>query len=98
MNIGSVLKSKAGGHYIKLELPRDKDGKLVGKKTRNVFPITCSDGTVLNEGDVLFLKDPRVELDELAEKGLINADDAVDRKNKIPSFVRFRVQLPDTKN
>lgn len=93
MNIGSVLKSKAGNHYIRLELPRDGEGKLLGKNTKNIFPLTCADGTVINEGDVLFLKDPRVELDELAERGIVDEKTASARKTKIPSFVKYRVQL-----
>ena len=91
--IGKVLKSKAGSNYIKLGQDRDKEGRLIGKSAVELFPITLADGTVLNEGDAIFLKDPRVELDELALKGFIAADVAEARRAKIPEFVRYKVQL-----
>lgn len=92
--IGRVLKNKNNsGHTIKLGQDRDKDGKLIGKNARELFPITLADGTKLNEGDVLFLKDPRVELEELAMRGYITEDVARERTAKIPAFVKYNVEV-----
>lgn len=91
--IGKVLKSKAGNHYISLGQDRDKEGNLIGKSAVQLFPITLADGTTLNEGDAIFLKDPRIELDELAVKGFIATDVAQARRAKIPEFVKYKVQV-----
>jgi len=97
VNLGQVRKSQAGNNYIKLGQPRDADGKLIGKNTVQLFPITLADGTVLNEGDVLFLKSPQAELDELVLAGYVKADVAEARKAKIPDFIRYNVQLQAVK-
>lgn len=91
--IGKVLKSKAGNNYIRLGQDRDKAGKLIGKNSTELFPITLADGTVLNEGDSLFLKSPIQELEDLVLRGVITEEVAETRKAAIPEFVKYKVQI-----
>ena len=98
MVIGTVLKSKSGANYIKLGQPRRSDGTFVEKNVTSIFPIKLADGTTLNENDALFLKDPRVAIDELVAAGYITAETAEERKNKIPSYVRFRLEVAAKKD
>lgn len=94
MKIGRILESKAGNFRLELGLTRDKEGKVVGKNTRNIFPIKLADGTVLNEGDVLYLRRPADEIVSLKEHGYITDEQAEQRINRIPTFVRYNVELP----
>jgi len=92
-SLGQVLNSKAGKFYIKLGQKRDAEGNLFGKEAVALFPITLANGTVLNEGDALFLKDPRVTLNELAEKQIIDSNVAIERIAKIPDFVKYDIEV-----
>lgn len=91
--IGKVLKSKAGTHYIKLGQDRDATGKLFGKNAKELFPITLGDGSVLNEGDVLFLKTIDSEIKGLVDKGFITPEQGEARLAKVPEFVKYKVQV-----
>lgn len=93
MRIGEILKSKAGAFYLKLGQLRKKDGSLVGKNASEVFPITLANGEVLNEGDVLFLNDPRTEVDQLEAKNIISSEIAQQRRDNIKDFVKYNVVL-----
>jgi len=93
MKIGQVLNSKSGSFYIRLGQDRNKEGQLFGKNAVEVFPITLADGTVINDGDALFLKDPRVKLNELAERNIIESSVALERISNIPEFVKYDVEL-----
>lgn len=91
--IGEILKSKSGAFYLKLGQLKDKNGNLVGKNTKNIFPITLADGSVLNEGDVLFLNDPKTEIDRLEVNGIISSEVAEKRRSSLRDFVKYNVVL-----
>lgn len=93
IQLGRVLQSKAGNFRIELGQPRKKDGTLVGKDAKSIFPITLANGEVLNEGDILTLKTPQSRIDGLVRAGVIDADKAEAQKASIPTFVKYDVEL-----
>lgn len=96
VQLGRVLQSKAGNHRIELGQPRTKDGKVLGGA--NIFPITLADGTVLKEGDILTLKSPLAEIDNLVQSGKLDADVAEARKAAIPTFIKYNVTFDEAFN
>lgn len=98
MKLGEITRNKeSAGVKIKLGQDRDKEGKLFGKNAVELFPITLADGTVLNEGDVLWLNDPREKvrrrIGQTYDGVLYTEEQANIRISKIPDFVRFDVEV-----
>ena len=90
---GQINKAKSGSYYLRLGLPKNKEGQVVGKLTQEQLIQSIVEGLNADGSVTLFLKDPRIKQDELAEKGIISAEQAEARKANIPDFRKYDVEI-----
>lgn len=65
-------------------------------KEGNLY-IKINEDIILKKDDVLQIQDPRKKLDALVASGKITSDVALERKGKIPEYIRHEVVLPPRK-
>lgn len=71
-------------------------GSLRKSKSGGLY-IKINEGVTLAKDDVLQLQDPRKKLQASAEAGRMSQEEATERINKIPDYVRYDVTLPPPK-
>lgn len=81
-------------------MANNKEWKKVGslrKSQKGDNYIKIDDDVTLKKGAALQLKDPRKSLDQAVENGRMSAENAAERKAKIPDYIRYELILPPDK-
>lgn len=79
--VGVVMESKRGGHYLKFQLPTNKDGESIYDE--NPFPLT------INEGDYINLTTPLDDLKYRVKQGWLEKSEAKKISKKIPDYLEY---------
>lgn len=70
-------------------------GEILTSKNGVKYIKVTSDVTLtLKEGDAIFMQKPEENIDALAKKGFITAEEAKARKSKLPNFLHYLIKTP----